>query len=157
MEMMIKTPTNYFFVKGTAEGLTKLNSFDKSLINAGIGDTNLVRLSSIVPPNCKETERIIIPGGSLVPIAYASLTSDRRGEIISAGVAIGISQDNNLSGLIMEYSAAAAENEIEETVIKMVEEGFRYRSRSLKEVKTAVISTTVEHIASVFTGVVLWY
>lgn len=157
MEMMVKTPTKYFFVKGSAEGLTKLNAFDNSLLNAGIGDTNLIRLSSIVPPACQETERIKLPGGSFVPIAYASLTSDKQGEIISAGVAIGIPEDDTLSGLIMEYSAVSHEKVVQEMVEKMVVEGFRYRNRVLKEVRTAVISTEVKNIASVFAGIVLWY
>lgn len=155
--MMVKTPNKYFFVKGSAEGLTKLNAFDKALINAGIGDTNLVRLSSIVPPNCEESPLIKIPPGSLIPVAYAGLTSNNAGEIISAGVAIGIPEDDSLAGLIMEYSAAAPDNVVEEMVKKMVKEGFRYRERALKEVKTAVISTEVDSIAAVFAGIVLWY
>jgi len=157
MEMMVKTPTKYFFVKGAAEGLTKLNAFDKSLLNSGIGDTNLIRLSSIVPPNCQEIEKVKIPGGSFVPIAYAGLTSDHAGEIISAGVAIGIPQDSTLPGLIMEYSAVSDRQSVEEMVKKMVIEGFRYRDRELKEIKTAVTSIKVIKTAAVFAGIVLWY
>jgi arginine decarboxylase len=34
---------------GAAEGLTKLSAFDKALFNAGIGNYNLIRLSSVIP------------------------------------------------------------------------------------------------------------
>lgn len=155
--MMVKTPDKYFFAKGAAEGPTKLNSFDKALINAGIGDTNLIKLSSIVPPACKEIEPLILPGGTFVPVAYASMTSELPGEIISASVAIGIPADGTQTGLIMEYSAANDPEQVENFAREMVIEGFRYRNRVLKEVKSVVITTRVELIATVFAGIVLWY
>jgi len=155
--MMSPTPNAYFFVKGCSEGLTKLNSFDKALIEAGIGDTNLIRLSSIVPPKCEETKKLKLPGGAFVPIAYASLTSEEPGKNISAAVAIGIPEDETQAGLIMEHSAFAAPQEVEEMARKMVIEGFRYRNRTLKEVKSIVITAEVKSICTVFAGIVLWY
>ncbi len=157
MNLMARTPNKYFFAKGFAEGATKLNAFDNSLLNAGIGDTNLIRLSSIVPPACREIEPVKLPGGAFVPVAYASLTTDNIDEVISAGVAIGIPTDESLPGLIMEYSAVADSKIVEDMVIKMVKEGFEYRERELKEIKTSVISHKVENIGAVFSGIVLWY
>lgn len=155
--MMTATPTKYFFAKGFSEGLTKLNSFDNALIAAGIGDTNLIRLSSIVPPSCREIEPLKLPGGAFIPTAYASLTSDEPGQIISAAVAIGIPEDDRLAGLIMEFSSPREADYVEEFSRQMVKEGFRYRNRGLKEIKSVVVSTKVEKIATVFAGVVLWY
>ncbi len=155
--MMVNTPDKYFFVSGAAEGITKLNSFDLALINAGIGDTNLIRLSSIVPPACREIEIIKLPGGALIPIAYAAITSETPGEIISAAVAIGIPEDDSLPGVIMEYSAAKDSLYVEDYAKKMVIEAFTYRNRTLKTVKTAVVSCEVKSIATSFAGIVLWY
>ena len=36
---------------GNAEGGTSLNAFDNALLAAGIGNINLVRISSILPPD----------------------------------------------------------------------------------------------------------
>ena len=36
-------------VSADAEGGTKLNAFDNALLKAGIGNANLVKLSSVVP------------------------------------------------------------------------------------------------------------
>jgi len=155
--MMVKTPDKYFFAKGASEGLTRLNSFDQALIKAGIGDTNLIRLSSIVPPACQEIKPVALPGGAFIPTAYASQTSDKPGEIISAAVAIGIPEDDSLPGLIMEYSAAREAEDVEQYARNMVTEGFRYRNRKLKEIKSTVVSAKVENIATVFAGIVLWY
>jgi len=52
-----------------------LNAFDMALLDAGVGDTNLVRMSSIVPPSCKEVEGMLLPKGGLIPIAYGSISS----------------------------------------------------------------------------------
>jgi arginine decarboxylase len=155
--MMVKTPNKYFFAKGAAEGLTKLNSFDQALINAGIGDTNLIRLSSIVPPACQEISPVNLPGGAFIPVAYAALTSENPGEIISAAVAIGIPEDDSQPGLIMEYSASRDAEQVEEFARNMVREGFRYRKRELREIKSVVVSTQVDKTATVFAGIVLWY
>ena len=48
--MIIKTPTTHTFVSGASEGYTPLNAFDGALLAAGVGNTNLVKMSSIVPP-----------------------------------------------------------------------------------------------------------
>jgi pyruvoyl-dependent arginine decarboxylase (PvlArgDC) len=57
----------------------------------------------------------------------------------------------------MEYSAVSEAKPVEDMARKMVIEGFRYRNRALKEVKSIVITTKVESIATVFAGIVLWY
>ena len=36
---------------GKAEGPSKLNAFDNALLDAGIGDVNLIKVSSILPKN----------------------------------------------------------------------------------------------------------
>ena len=119
--MVFKTPTKYFMVCGKAEGYKPLNAFDGALLNAGIGNTNLVRMSSIIPPGCREIEPVKLPFGALVPVAYASHTSETPGEVISAAVAVAIPEDESYPGLIMEYSDAAPKEEVEEVVRRMAE------------------------------------
>ncbi|HOJ14407.1 MAG TPA: pyruvoyl-dependent arginine decarboxylase, partial [Deltaproteobacteria bacterium] len=77
--MIIKTPTTYFMTSGSSEGFTKLNAFDGALMAAGIGNTNLVKMSSICPPHTTQVDSVNLPHGALVPVAYASITSDRPG------------------------------------------------------------------------------
>jgi len=48
-----------------------------------------------------------LPAGSLVPTAYASITSDIPGEIIASAVAVALPEKPDYPGLIMEYSAGA--------------------------------------------------
>ena len=74
---MVETPKVYCLVSGAAEGNTRLNAFDNALLEAGVGDTNLMRMSSICPPGAKEVSRdeIDLPGGGLIPLAYAHIDS----------------------------------------------------------------------------------
>lgn len=156
--MIIKTPTRFFLVSGSSDGFSLLNAFDGALLASGVGDTNLVKMSSILPPGCKEIDPppVPMPQGALVPVAYASLTSDVPGEVISAAVAIGIPKDGNRAGLIMEYSAKAEEELVVQQVKKMVEKGMEVRERAIKEIMAISATYRVSTIGAVFAGVVLW-
>jgi arginine decarboxylase len=158
VKVIIKTPTKFFLVSGSSEGFSLLNAFDGALLASGVGDTNLVKMSSILPPGCEEVKPapVPMPQGALVPVAYASLYSDVPGEVISAAVAIGIPKDSNRAGLIMEYSARAEESIVVEQVKKMVEKGMELRKRDIKEIKAISATYKVIAIGGVFAGVVLW-
>ncbi len=158
VNVIIQTPTKFFLVQGSSEGFSLLNAFDGALLASGVGDTNLVRMSSILPPHCEEVKPapVPLPQGALVPVAYASLYCDVPGEIISAAVAIGIPKDVNRAGLIMEYSARAEEKAVVEQVKKMVEKGMETRNREIKEIMSISATHKVVDIGAVFAGVVLW-
>ncbi len=155
--MMCQTPSKYFLVAGTGEGYTPLNSFDAALLNAGIGNTNLVKMSSIVPPNCEEINPITLPYGALVPVAYASITSDLSEEVISAAVAVAIPEDNKKPGLIMEYSSRGRKEDIENIVRNMAKQGMEMRGEVIKSIKSISIQHRVKKTGTAFASVVLWY
>jgi arginine decarboxylase len=154
--MIFKTPTQYFLVSGASDGYTPLNAFDGALLQAGIGNTNIVKMSSIVPPHCQRISPIALPPGALVPAAYAALTSDVPGEIISAGVAVALPEDENQNGLIMEYSAKGERHKIEETVRNMAIEGMKLRGWPIKELKSIGIEYKVKKVGVALAAVVLW-
>ena len=154
--MIIKTPTHYFLVLGASEGFTPLNAFDGALLSAGIGDTNLVKMSSIVPPRCQQISPVRLPAGSLVPTAYASITSDVPGELISSAVAVALPKEPHYPGLIMEYSARGSRAEIEETVRRMAMEGMKLRMREIKDLQSIAIEHRVQKVGATLAAVVLW-
>ena len=47
---MIPIPTKFSLVVGHGEGDKKLTAFDAALLDAGIGNMNLLRVSSVLPP-----------------------------------------------------------------------------------------------------------
>lgn len=149
-------PNQYFLTCGASDGYTPLNAFDGALLHAGIGNTNIVKMSSIVPPHCTLVDPIALPPGALVPAAYAAITSDVPGEIISAGVALALPEDEDQNGLIMEYSAKGERRQIEETVRTMAVEGMMLRGWEIKDLKSIAIEYTVCKIGSALAAVVLW-
>lgn len=156
---MVHTPNIFCLVKGASEGRTRLNAFDNALLNAGVGDTNLMRMSSILPPRTeqKSIDEIKLPGGALVPLAYATIDSTTPGRFISSAIAIGIPEDPSLPGVIMEYEDHSKLENVETIVRQMVVDAFEYRDRELKEIKSIGIEHQVETCGSTFAAAVLWY
>ncbi len=152
-----KVPNKYFLAAGHSEGMTPLNAFDGALMDAGVGNTNLMRMSSILPPNSKQIKPFKLPLGALIPIAYAGKTSTQADEIISAGVSVAIPVDKKLNGLIMEYSAPGRKHDIERIVRDMAEEGMRIRNYKIKEIKSISTEHHVKKIGAAFAAVVLWW
>jgi arginine decarboxylase len=149
-------PKTYFLVSGSSEGYTPLNAFDGALLNAGVGNTNLVKVSSIIPPHSKEIQPITFPQGTIVPTAYAHISSDIPGEIISAAVAIALPKDDHQPGLIMEYSARGRREEIELIAQNMAHEGMKMREQETREINSISAEYKVKKIGAAFAAVILW-
>lgn len=152
---MLPTPKKIWLTAGAAEGEHPLTAFDKALLAAGIGNLNLIRVSSILPPQCELVERLDIPPGSLTPTAYGSIVSEQPGTRLAAAVAVGFSKDTY--GTIMEFSGHCSAQEAEAKVIAMVKEAFAERGLALIDIKTASAEITVERTGAAVAAAVLWY
>ena len=149
------TPNVLWLTAGSAEGSTELNAFDNALLDAGIGNLNLIKVSSIVPKGARflETAPTIEPG-SLVPTVYSVMTSDTAGETVCAALGIGIGRDSH--GMIFEYHATS--REVTERVVGgMVEEGFARRGLPLERLTVRVAEHRVERVGCAVAAVVLWW
>ncbi len=156
--MITATPSTYTFVTGASEGFTPLNAFDAALLDAGIGNTNLIKISSIIPPGCREitSDKLLLPPGSLLPVAYASMQSDIPGSIICAAIAAAWSTDGEKPGLVMEYHAHGHREDAEAVVRRMAEEGIKTRGWQVDRIQSTSMDYRVKKIGAVFAGVVLW-
>jgi len=80
-------PKYFFITSGKAiSNTSKLNAFDRALINAGLGNCNLVQVSSIIPPHAKLIKPIRLPIGSIIFVVMARMDGEPNDEI-SAGIA----------------------------------------------------------------------
>lgn len=154
--MITRTPDAYFFASGSSEGGMPLNAFDGALLASGIGNTNLVKMSSIVPPGAVHIDPVSLPYGALVPVAYAAMDSGIKGQTISAAVAAAFPSDPAMPGLIMEYSATGPSDEIEQICRDMASEGLRMRDLEIQRIESIAVSHHVERTGAVFAAVVLW-
>ena len=153
---MLKT-NHYTLVSGVGHGETTLNAFDNALCCAGIGNYNLIKVSSIWPPMSNEEKNVGgVPGG-ILPIAYGSQIGHEEGRQIVAAVAVGIPEDFTKIGVIMEYSGLGNDEQAEASVKKMVQEAMENRNIKIKEIKCITSSCIVSSsFCCVFAGIALW-
>ena len=152
---MLPTPVKYTLVAASAEGPTKLNAFDNALLAAGIGNLNLLKVSSILPPGAEFVEKLEIAPGSLTPTAYGHISSETPGEYIAAAVAVGLSRDS--FGVIMEFSGRCREKEARERVARMAEEALALRGMAVERILVRSTECQVMKCACALAAVALWY
>ncbi len=137
---------------GKAEGPTKLNAFDNALLDAGIGNINLIRVSSIIPPDTKIIKLPKFKAGDMINCVLSCATSNRKGDRISAVVAIATSDD---LGCVVEHSDVNKNLKlVEEEAIAMVKHMLDIRGKSIKNIITEGSSHIVRKQGAVVAAVV---
>jgi arginine decarboxylase len=154
-ERMTKTITMAAATAGHAEGGTTLNAFDNALLAAGIGNINLVKVSSILPPEVPVIELPKITPGAIIPTAYAAMTSETPGETIAAAVGYAVPDDPAKNGVIMEFHGPATRLEAEDTIRAMLDEAFRVRGEPIREMKVFAVEHTVERVGCALAAITL--
>jgi arginine decarboxylase len=152
---MTKTVTLAAATAGHAEGGTALNAFDNALLAAGIGNINLIKISSILPPDVPVVDLPKIKPGALVPTAYAAMTSETPGELVAAAVGYAIPDDPAKNGVIMEFHGVATRDEAERQIRAMLDEAFRVRSETIAEMRVVAIDHRVESIGCALAAITL--
>jgi arginine decarboxylase len=146
--------TRFTLVCGAGEGDAPLTAFDAALLDAGVGNLNLVRISSVMPAGVRRAEKLDLPVGSVVFIAYGTYRGSSAGERIAA--AIGVATAPAGPGMIMEYAGPGTAQDAESQVRRMLREAFARRSWEVGE----VLIKSAEHVVSangaVFAGCALW-
>jgi arginine decarboxylase len=152
---MTKRITMAAATAGHAEGGTALNAFDNALLAAGIGNINLVKVSSILPPEVPVIDLPKIKPGALIPTAYAAMTSEVPGETIAAAVGYAVPDDPAKNGVIMEFHGLADRQQAEDAIRAMLDEAFRVRGESIRELKVFAVEHTVERIGCALAAITL--
>jgi len=100
-------PKKLFLTKGVGKHRERLTSFELALRDAGIAAQNLVRVSSIFPPNCKllsrkEGVKYLSPGE--VTFAVVAETSTREPHrLIASSIGVAIPSDRSTYGYLSEH------------------------------------------------------
>ena len=100
-------PRKMFLTKGVGKHKERLTSFELALRDAGIAAQNLVRVSSIFPPNCKllsrkEGQKYLSPGE--VVFAVVAETSTREPHrLVAASIGVAIPADRSTYGYLSEH------------------------------------------------------
>lgn len=102
-------PTRMFLTKGVGHHKEELRSFELALRNAGIEKSNLVTVSSILPPNCKiiprnEGLKLLHPG-EITYCVMSRLASNEPRRLLAASVGLAVPADKSQYGYISEHHA----------------------------------------------------
>ena len=155
---MMTYPKKFKISSGTAAAKQKLVAFDKALIDAGISNYNLLRVSSILPIGCTQAERIDKLEGSTLLVAYGSYSSNIPGETIASAVGIGIPKGKNQIGVIMEFADVCNAAAAEKAVRQMVSDAMENHGIECKEIITSSTEAVVTagEYTSIISSVALW-
>src|SRR5499433_4180283 len=100
-------PKRIFFTKGVGKHRERLTSFELALRDAGIAAQNLVRVSSIFPPNCKLIARsqglkFLHPGEVVFAVVAENSTREPH-RLTAASIGVAIPADRNTYGYLSEH------------------------------------------------------
>ena len=96
-----------FLTKGVGKHRERLSSFELALRSAGIAACNIVRVSSIFPPNCKLISRSeglkhIKPGQVAFTVISENSTREAH-RLIAAGIGLALPADKSMYGYLSEH------------------------------------------------------
>src|SRR5258708_5312195 len=100
-------PKRIFLTKGVGKHKERLTSFELALRDAGIAAQNLVRVSSIFPPNSNLTYAREGPkflargGGGLAGVAETSRREPHR--LVASSIGLAVPADRNTYGYLSEH------------------------------------------------------
>ena len=105
--MTIIIPREVFLTKGTGRHKEKLQSFEIALRDAGIAQFNIVRVSSIFPPNCKISAKdkglLKLSAGQIVFAVLSENSTYEPNRLIAASIGLAIPADKNRYGYLSEH------------------------------------------------------
>ena len=148
-------PKEFFVTSGKAiSPVSQLNAFDRALKNAGIAQCNLVQVSSILPPRCKEGKLRKMPAGSIIHTVMARMDGT-EGMTISAGTAWAW-EKNGKYGLVAEAHGQMDQKSLKATLEWKIKEMAKTRETEIGEVsyRTEVLSVPLENYGCVIAALI---
>ncbi len=100
-------PKKLFFTKGVGKHKERLTSFELALRDAGIASQNLVRVSSIFPPQCrilsrKEGQKHLNHGEVVFAVIAENSTREPH-RLIASSIGVAIPANRNTYGYLSEH------------------------------------------------------
>lgn len=96
-----------FLTKGVGKHKEKLVSFEMALRDAKLASYNIVRVSSILPPNCRliSVEKGInyLSPGQIIHAVIAEASSNEAHRLMAAAVGVAIPKNRNTIGYLSEH------------------------------------------------------
>ncbi len=139
-------PTKFFTTHGSAVSQTSdLNAFDKALLKAGIGEQNLVSVSSVIPEGAVRIEYKPLTMGAVTHCVLAQMRGC-EGETIAAGIAYTYRKDGK-GGYVAEGHIHGSAESLKEILKWKMDEMSRIRDVEFEDVRFEIeeLSVPMDH------------
>lgn len=138
--------------KGASEGPTKLNAFDNALLDAKIGNVNLIPVSSMLPPDTELVEMPLLEPGEMTNCVLSHQYSDNPGDEIAAVIAFCMAEE---MGCVIETKGINRSiDELRSEAKFMAEYMMEKRELEIIDYKEIIQTHTVQERASVVAALV---
>ncbi len=95
----------FFVTSGTGtSNISQINALDSAMLNAGVGDINLIKVSSILPADIERVHELDEDIGVFRPCVLTA--AQGKGKHLVAGLAYGFRKDGK-GGYVAELSSTA--------------------------------------------------
>lgn len=105
--LMSVIPRKLFLTKGVGKHREKLQSFEMALRHAEIAKFNLVRVSSILPPNCQIVTKTAglknLEPGQVVFCVMSDISTNEPHRLLASSIGISIPKDRSHYGYLSEH------------------------------------------------------
>ena len=102
-----QVPRYFFLTKGVGRHKENLSSFEVALRDAGISAYNLVTVSSIVPPGCRQITREqgipMLKPGEIVFLVLARNSTNEPHRLVASSIGLAIPKDEAVHGYLSEW------------------------------------------------------
>lgn len=123
-------PKEFFVTSAKATSpVSELNAFDLALKKAGIAQCNLVPVSSILPPGCKERKLRKLPAGAITHAVVARMDGSEE-STIAAGIAWAWEKDREF-GIVAEAHGNMDREPLKAGLIRRIKEMAGIRGISI--------------------------
>ena len=100
-------PKGIFLTKGVGRHKEQLNSFELALRDAGISYFNLVTVSSIIPPGCKQISKEqgieMLKPGEIVFLVLSRNSTNEPHRLLAASIGLAKPKDEAFHGYLSEW------------------------------------------------------
>jgi arginine decarboxylase len=104
---MDRVPHYFFLTKGVGRHKESLSSFELALRDAGINRFNLVTVSSIIPPGCKQLSREqgveMLKPGEIVFLVLARNSTNEPHRLVATSIGVAIPSNPSDYGFLSEH------------------------------------------------------
>ena len=148
-------PKKFFVSSGCAVSkVSDLNAFDKALLEAGIGELNIVSVSSILPIGAEQVSIRELPMGAITHCVLAQMRGG-EGEMISAGIAYGLRKDGK-GGYVAEGHIHGSKKALREIMEWKMDEMSKLRGIEMEKIEYRLeeLSVPMDHYGACLAALV---